>query len=187
VTTGIDSTHSPDSWSIRRAGVEDVPAAARLHVRSWQAAYRGQLPQSFLDRLDDDIPRREEIWRRIVLSPASETEQLWVTVEDEAIRGFLYLCPTRDEDADEETGELGAIYLDPDYWGRGIGKRLMEKATEELKALGFKQATLWVLDTNERARSFYEGIGWRADGASKKEQAGPVTLNEVRYRTSLEK
>jgi GNAT superfamily N-acetyltransferase len=178
VTTG--------AWSIRRAEVEDMPALARLHVRSWQAAYKGQLPQSFLDRLNEDIPRREESWRRILLKPTGEAEQVWVTVQDGSITGFLYLCPNHDKDADRETGELGAIYLDPGYWGRGIGKNLMEKAVEELKALGFKQATLWVLETNERARRFYEVLGWRADGATKKEEAGPVTLKEVRYRTSLE-
>ena len=175
------------SWAIRRAEIADVPAAARLHVRSWQAAYEGQLPQAFLDQLEEDIPRREAIWKRIVESPTNETEQLWVSVEGEAITGFLYLCPTRDEDADRETGELGAIYLDPDHWGRGLGKSLMAKAVEELKSLGFKKATLWVLESNDRARRFYEALGWKADGAVKSEQAGgPVTLKEVRYRTSLD-
>jgi hypothetical protein len=30
--------------TVRRAIVQDAPALGRLHVRAWQAAYRGQMP-----------------------------------------------------------------------------------------------------------------------------------------------
>jgi hypothetical protein len=37
---------------IRPARMQDVPEIAVVHVRSWQAAYRGLLPQAYLDGLD---------------------------------------------------------------------------------------------------------------------------------------
>jgi hypothetical protein len=35
---------------IRRAGAEDAMRIAIVHVRSWQAAYRGLMPQGYLGR-----------------------------------------------------------------------------------------------------------------------------------------
>jgi hypothetical protein len=41
---------------------------------------------------------------------------------------------------------------------------------------------LWVLETNTRARRFYESGGWRADGSSKTANSRGFPLVEVRYR-----
>ena len=38
--------------TIRPARMEDVLEIAAVHVRSWQAAYRGLLPRAYLDGLD---------------------------------------------------------------------------------------------------------------------------------------
>lgn len=46
-------------------------------------------------------------------------------------------------------------------------------------------ATLWVLTSNARARSFYERQGWADDGAVKAERRGTAVLEEVRYRRRL--
>ncbi|HEY1808803.1 MAG TPA: hypothetical protein VGG42_09585 [Acidobacteriaceae bacterium] len=37
--------------NLRLAEPPDAMAAARVHVRSWQAAYRGLMPDAFLDQL----------------------------------------------------------------------------------------------------------------------------------------
>src|SRR3972149_5458465 len=57
--------------------------------------------------------------------------------------GFAVTGPSQDADADERTGELYAIYLDPDRFGRGIGKRLLEHAIGDLRGRGVRTATLW--------------------------------------------
>ena len=49
---------------IRAARMQDVPQIAVVHVRSWQAAYRGLLPQAYLDALDP--AQRISRWERIV-------------------------------------------------------------------------------------------------------------------------
>jgi hypothetical protein len=40
---------------VRDADPEDAEQIAIIHVHSWQAAYRGLLPQEYLDRLDPAI------------------------------------------------------------------------------------------------------------------------------------
>jgi hypothetical protein len=42
-----------------------------------------------------------------------------------------------------------------------------------------------VLETNARARRFYEIAGWMADGGTKVEHRGEVELREIRYRRTL--
>jgi ribosomal protein S18 acetylase RimI-like enzyme len=66
-----------------------------------------------------------------------------------------------------------------------MGRRLMEEARGRLAVAGFTQVTLWVLDSNDRARRFYEAGGWSADGAAKQDDSRGFPLSEVRYRRSL--
>ena len=76
-------------------------------------------------------------------------------------------------------------YLDPSAWSRGLGRQLMDSSVEELRRLGYREAVLWVLDSNQRARRFYEIAGWSADGGAKEDDSRGFVLREVRYGRSL--
>ena len=169
---------------IRRATVEDAEAIAVVHVRSWQAAYRGLIPQDYLDALDpaDRVGR----WEQYLAASDWPRSGTLVAEPDGSVVGFANLIPSRDDDADPaEVGEITSIYLLPDRWGGGVGRRLMSAVLEVFGEAGYHEATLWVLDTNERAKRFYEAGGWRADGAVKRDDSLGIPLNEVRYRRGL--
>lgn len=162
---------------IRQAGEDDAEQIALIHVRSWQAAYRGLLPPDYLDSLDP--ARRAAFWRGQLRDRAS----VLIDHNDAAISGFVSLGPSRDEDADpHHTGEIFAIYAAPQAWGTGVGRRLMMAAIERLAADGFTAATLWVLDGNTRARGFYAKAGWTLDGAVQTDESLGFPVTEVRYR-----
>jgi hypothetical protein len=55
---------------IRPARMQDVPEIAAVHVGSWQAAYRGLLPQAYLDGLDPS--QRIGQWERSVSADRSD-------------------------------------------------------------------------------------------------------------------
>ena len=169
---------------IRRATVEDAAAIAVVHVRSWQSAYRGLIAQDYLDGLD---PRqREGRWAQWLAAADWPRRGTLVAEDGGSVIGFASLVPTRDEETDPaEVGEITAIYLLPDRWGGGVGRALMNAALAVLAEAGYREATLWVLDTNDRARRFYETGGWRADGAAKVDTGLGVELREVRYRMAL--
>jgi GNAT superfamily N-acetyltransferase len=97
------------------------------------------------------------------------------------VAGFALCGPSRDADARPATGELFAIYLEPDVVGRGLGRRLIEQAERGMWADGYHHAALWVLRDNARARRFYEQAGWRADGAAQEEELDGALLREIRY------
>jgi ribosomal protein S18 acetylase RimI-like enzyme len=73
----------------------------------------------------------------------------------------------------------------PAAWDKGIGRQLMTTALDRFGEAGFDQVILWVLDSNVRARHFYEAGGWLADGAAKRDDSFGVPMTEMRYRRSL--
>lgn len=165
---------------IRVARPNDAPGIAEVHVRAWQTAYRGQVPDELLDALSVGV--RSEAWRGMITESVWPTKVTLVAEDDERIVGFAHVSPSRDDDAGPTVGEVTAIYLLPEFWNRGIGRALFERAMETLRLAGFVAATLWVLDTNTRARRFYDAAGWTPDGASKVDERGTFSLHEVRYR-----
>lgn len=165
---------------IRPATVDDAGPIAAVHVRSWQEAYRGQLPQALLDGLS--VERRTTQVRDMLSAPQ---HGMWVAIEDGQVVGFASVGDARDADTTPDTGELYAIYLAPQAWGIGVGRALHDTAVTAL-ATNYAEAILWVLETNARARRFYERQGWVTDGARKEEQRGDAVLEEVRYRRALE-
>ncbi|MCW2974357.1 MAG: putative N-acetyltransferase, partial [Thermoleophilia bacterium] len=80
----------------------------------------------------------------------------------------------------------GAIYLDPAVVGQGVGAALWQGALTQLVATGHERVTVWVLDSNERGRAFYERMGLAHDGAEKADVVRGFPIREVRYCGSLQ-
>jgi RimJ/RimL family protein N-acetyltransferase len=171
--------------SVRAARVEDAERIAEIHVLGWQGGYRGLIPQEYLDGLDpaQRLPLRIQWLQGADWSRGG----CFVVADDEGrLAGFADVGRSRDDDADSDrVGEVRAIYLAPDAWGKGLGRELMAAALTHLAKLAYGQVTLWVLDTNARARSFYEAAGFRPDGAVKVDDSLGFSLREVRYRRTL--
>ena len=160
----------------------DVSGIACVHVRSWQVAYRGHVPDDFLESLD--VEKRASMWREVAQDPR---KIIVVAEESEAnIVGFSALSPSRDPDADPGTAEVSAIYVHPEKWAKGIGQALLAASLTEVRKREFNQLTLWVLAANQQARSFYEKFGFIQDGATKDDDRwGSFVIREVRYRLDL--
>lgn len=142
------------------------------------------MPQDFLDGLD--LERRHSAWEGILGAADWPRSGTLVAEHDSDVIGFPHICPTRDDDDDPSgTGEVAMIYLLPGEWRKGVGRALMDSALATLREAGFEDATLWVLDTNERARRFYETTGWLANSATRRVTLGGLPLDEVRYRRRL--
>jgi len=169
-----------DARRVRTARPADAAGIGLVHVRSWQAAYPGLIPQDFLDALHPD--KRAEGWRQYLDGGPRAREALLVTEGGTGVDGFALVGPSRDEDGAGGPGEVYALYVLPERWRRGAGRELMTAALDALGGFGFAEATLWVLEGNDRARRFYEAVGWTADGATKTETPQGFSITEVRYR-----
>jgi putative acetyltransferase len=85
--------------------------------------------------------------------PAAET----TVYVDERVVGFLSLVGN----------EVGAIFVDPDRQGEGIGRALMDAARASRPYL-----ELDVFEANAIGRGFYDAYGFRAIGGSEHEETG---------------
>lgn len=170
--------------SIRRATEADARSIAEVRVATWREAYRDIMPTEFLDELSVDAT--ESRWRDSLRSAAGN-RRMQVAESGGQVVGFVAAGVPRDEPAQPLTGEVYAIYVLPDCWDRGAGRQLLAAAEQDLIDLGYEAAELWVLADNQRARTFYERVGWQADGGTKKDTFGGREVTEVRYRVALNK
>lgn len=153
-----------------------------MHVRSWQAAYRGLLPDEYLDAL-----RPEDRMARYTFGEGDPSlPSTIVAVQDGAIRGFATSGRSRDANVGSTAvGEVLALYVDPGAWGLGVGRLLVAEARVQLRRGGYTDAVLWVLVGNDRARRFYRVDGWLPDGAQRKVEVWGVAADEIRFRRLL--
>ena len=162
---------------------DDARAIAELHVRTWQVAYRGLMPDDVLDGLS--VAQREQFWREATAAGRAPV-QVFVAAAGARVLGFCAVAtPSRDDDAEEGGGvaEIGAIYVDPGAWRSGVGTALMDAALAELRGGGWRSVALWVFAENHQAREFYARFGFAPDGAEMlHERSGQ---SEVRLRASL--
>jgi L-amino acid N-acyltransferase YncA len=146
---------------VREARLEDAAAIARVHVAAWQTAYRGIVPDAYLDSLD---PARRELRWREMLSQRADRECHYVaeTLDGELV-GFAAGGPARTEIAlpdrtEHFDGELYAIYLLAEQRRRGAGRLLTRAVAQRLLERGMASMLVWVLAANP-SRAFYERLG----------------------------
>lgn len=168
--------------TVRLATAGDAEGIAALHIASWRAVYRQELPAAFLGGLDSAARTTE--WRRRLVDPALT---VLVDTAEGSIRGFCAVGPAADpSEAVAGAWQIHQLHIAPDLRGGGIGSRLFDAALDLARAAGAPLVTLWVVDTNAQARRFYERRGMRADGARQRRDLAPgAVLHEVRYRLPL--
>jgi ribosomal protein S18 acetylase RimI-like enzyme len=160
---------------------DDCRAVAELHVTSWRVAYADILPADYLAGLSVD--RREGSWRQVLGEARSE---LLLARRGEAVLGFASFGASRDQDAPPARGEVWAIYVHPDAWSSGVGRRLLDATRERLVATAHDSVSLWVLAGNARAIRFYAAAGFAIEPATEKEfELGGVRVREVRMVAAL--
>jgi ribosomal protein S18 acetylase RimI-like enzyme len=175
----------PVHITVREATVDDAEAITDAHVTAWQVAYRGMIPDSYLDSLDSERASRVERRRVNIGAPDEPAVFNLVGEADGAVAGWFAGGPSRDDDRHETTGEVWAVYVHPDLWRGGIGTALMSAGLDRLAAQGYTEATLWVLEANRRARGFYERFGFRTDGATHFFERDGHRAPEIRYRRPI--
>jgi GNAT superfamily N-acetyltransferase len=93
----------------------------------------------------------------------------WVCEIDDKVVGFAI--------PDDRTGSVWALFVDPAYERRGIGRQLHDVVVAWLFASGHERIFL-TTDQNTRAEHFYQSAGWQ--------RVGPAPYGEIRYELTPE-
>ena len=87
-------------------------------------------------------------------------ENTLIAMDGKKVVGFISYGNYRDETI--QAGEIIALYVLKDYYGKGVSKQLMHAAFVALDQ--FSEIYLWVLKDNKRAIAFYQKMGFTFDG-----------------------
>jgi len=125
----------------------------------------GQLAKEFINYLrsiGDDAEQRFDA--KAYLRDGFGTNPAFsgiVAEQADEILGYLLYHPGYDADYAARTLHIVDLYVSEQYRGQGIGRALMEKASEICRTFGGTQLFWAVYEPNESAIRFYEKLGAR--------------------------
>ena len=161
--------------TLRPATEADADLIAAIHSASWQATYRGLLPDAFLN--GEVAQERASYWRARMSAPGAERRI--VLVAERAGEPIGFVCVERQPDSPWGV-LLDNLHTLPAHQGIGAGKLLMRAAQDWAREHGEAQLYLYVLEGNAPAIAFYERQGWQFSGAQPNPMGG-VDSTGLRY------
>lgn len=153
--------------SIREMTAEDIDQVRQIYILGWQNAFRGIVPQTYLDTMNLDD------W-------APPLNGAYVMTDGKNILGTSSIGPARDNNFDG-WGEIISIYVLPHLIGQGYGHQLFACVQEKLLQQQYANIYLTVFEDNHRARTFYEKHGFFWNGERLPIHVGGEDLIELRY------
>ncbi|MGY9075093.1 MAG: N-acetyltransferase family protein [Acidimicrobiales bacterium] len=135
---------------MRHAVPADAPAIAEYHHRARVEEYRGAVTDDVLDALN---PLDRIIQWNAWLSNGSPHTTMVAEHEGAPVGHVTVL-----------DDEILHVYVDPDHWGQGLGRRLLDAGEQLLKSAGFDHVFLQTHDYNHRAIKLYLKSGWAMTG-----------------------
>jgi GNAT superfamily N-acetyltransferase len=149
-------------------------------IAAWREGFRGIVPEH-VDPAHSWSESR--IAERLRPRPDDDRELL-VAELDDRVCGLVLLGRSRAAGATPDEGEVIALYVHPDHWRGGVGRKLVAAALEKLEHRGHTEAIVWTLAKSPRNLTFYESLGFRRDGGTQRRPSFGSPL-EVRFRMAL--
>ena len=160
---------------VREARPEDVPSLARVHVETWEATYRGLLPDALINSFT--VEKRIAQWTEWLGSAENPVHSFAAAEADGTIIGFASAGTARAGCGFD--GELFGLYVHPRAHRCGAGRALTSAAACYLAAAGCRSMVVWVLAGNP-ACGFYERLGGRLVAREQRDLYG-FKVDEVAY------
>ena len=133
---------------------EEIEGKSLVHWQTWREAYDDLLPAEYQETMTLD---------RCRFFSQKYPENTLIAMDGKKVVGFISYGNFRDEAI--QAGEIIALYVLKDYYGKGVSKQLMHAAFVALDQ--FSEIYLWVLKDNKRAIAFYQKMGFTVDGPEK--------------------
>ena len=152
---------------------EEIEGKSLVHWQTWREAYDNLLPAEYQETMT---------LVRCRFFSQKYPENTLIAMDGKKVIGFISYGNFRDEAI--QAGEIIALYVLKDYYGKGVSEQLMHAAFVALDQ--FSEIYLWVLKDNKRAIAFYQKMGFTFDGQEKILELGKP-VKELRMMCSSNK
>lgn len=152
---------------VRKMKKKDIQHVQHVAKTSWHDTYQGIIPRHIQDNFLQQAYSNQAMKQRL------KNSYLFVAETDGDIIGFANYLPS------DEYGkvELGAIYLLPEFQGKGAGTALLQEGIKKMQ--GVREIHLSVEKNNTAAKMFYEAKGFEVVSEFDEDFAGHI-LRTVR-------
>jgi GNAT superfamily N-acetyltransferase len=177
------NAETPTGPFVRPAIPDDAEGIAKVHVKGWQEAYVGHLPQHVLDR--QSVPTRLRMWQGL-LQESPSNRWTFVAIDPTAgIVGFAGGVRAKPVMFGPRF-KVPVLYVLQSHSRRGLGRKLMHALGGDIAQRGSGTVALWCLASNQAARSFYEAIGGRLVSVlTESDSNGRLALAGYRWRSAM--
>jgi ribosomal protein S18 acetylase RimI-like enzyme len=135
-------------FTIRKMQKNDIQQVQQVAKKSWNTTYKGIIPLAIQENFLSSAYNDDMMQKRL------EVSYLYVSEVEGKVVGFVNFSSVK-EDGE---AELGAIYLYPEYQGKGIGTALLQEGINNLKDV--KKVFINVEKDNTIGTKFYEAKGF---------------------------
>lgn len=152
----------PIHIAIRQATSEDTSLLADLGAQAFAVAFeKDNTPEDMAAYLEANFNHE-----KIAAELADANSTFFIAEIDKQACGYAKLKEGElpESVSNNKTIELERLYTLPEYFGKGVGERLMRTCFEAAKQSGFEAVWLGVWEHNLRARAFYRKLGFREVG-----------------------
>lgn len=157
--------------NMRLAKPQDAEKLGKLYYDCWMDLYPNIVSE------EDFIPiSLESAVDDFKKNKCRDVIEAWI---GDDLVGFCSFGNCRDGDSMPNTGEIYRLYILKDHQKSGTGRRLIHEAVRCLRREEYNQVVAWVLINNQDAVSFYEALGFVADGSIRNAKDSP--LKEKRF------
>lgn len=146
-------------FRLRPIAVDDLDAVNQVFYRTWLDTYTGMdgVTKEDIDARFAESNKPESVAkRRALISNLPSDQRHFVAESDGAVVGVcrLFLHPDKNQ--------LQAIYVLPEFQGRGVGSALWEEAVRHFNPK--LPTVVQVAAANDRAIGFYKRLGFKETG-----------------------
>ena len=166
---------------IRTLTEEDVYGAAEVRINGWKVAYKNIIDDDYLNSLS--ILNQVKKFNECV-----GNDNFIVAVLNNKVLGFCRFVYDNffSDNLSYVDCELTAIYVHPDYKGKGIGTKMFNYVIDKFKSNNKSTMILWCLADNNNSINFYKHMGGEIK-ESKITQIGDKDYEEVGIIYDLKK
>lgn len=158
---------------ILKALPEDALQIAIVNVYTWKTQYSGLMGDSIINQRIRDIEKTSEK----IKSRLEKDNNYIVAKKDNTVIGFCRYDRCFNKDY-EEYGEINALYILEGFKSQGIGRKLFEKAREELQKMSYKKLRVNCLKGNS-SLGFYTHMGGKVKGEFENTFYGEKVTEEI--------